>query len=142
MRVGFTLVELLIVIGIIIFLAAILLPIGFNFYQLQILNGTTDQIVWLLRQARTNALSQRNNSDCGLYFEKQQIILYQGENYQTRQIDLDEIYPLAGSVQEEGLEEINFAKGTGLPKQTGQIILKLNQGEKIIRINQMGLISY
>lgn len=142
MKNGFTLMELLIVIGIIVFLSAVFLPIGLNFYQLQVLNKTSDQVIWLLKQARTNALSQKKNSAFGLYFAEQQVILYQGESYQLRQIEMDQTYPLAESIQRYGVEEINFSKGTGLPKQTGLVTLKSNQREKTIQINQMGLISY
>jgi len=139
---GFTLMELLIVIGIIVFLSVILLPISLNFYQSQILNKTTDQLVWFLKQARSNALSQMNNFSFGLYFDQKQIVLFQGESYQARQIDQDLNLPIPNSIKISGLEEIVFAKATGLPNQSAKITLSSEQGTREIQVNEIGLISY
>ena len=134
--------ELLIVIGIIILLAAIFVPIGLNFYQIQVFNQTNDQVIWLLKQARASAMSQKNNSAFGLYFNNQQITLYQGASYQTRQADLDVNYKIPESVKIEGLGEINFSLGAGLPSQIGPIILSSNKIKKEITLNSIGLIDY
>ncbi|MFA5188573.1 MAG: prepilin-type N-terminal cleavage/methylation domain-containing protein [Patescibacteria group bacterium] len=139
---GFTLIELLIVIGIVVLLAAIFLPIGLNFYQIQVLNQTNDQVIWLLKQARSSALSQKNNSAFGLYYNNQQLTLYQGASYEARQVDFDVNYKIPSSVKIEGLSDINFSLAQGLPGQTGTIILSSNQITKTITLNSIGLIDY
>ena len=142
MKSGFTLIELIIVIAISIFLVAIFFPIGLNFYQIQVLNGGTDSIVWLLKQAQSSAISQKNDSAFGLYLAQNQAILFQGNNYQGREASQDINVAIPLSVRIAGLQEIDFAKKTGLPAQTGSIFLSLAGRSEEIQINSIGLISY
>jgi len=142
MKSGFTLIELIIVIAISIFLVAIFFPIGFNFFQIQVLNGATDSIVWLLKQAESSAISQKNNSAFGLYLAQNQAILFQGDNYQGRVASQDINVSIPMSIRITGLQEIDFAKKTGLPSQAGSIFLSLDGRSQEIQINSIGLISY
>jgi len=87
-------------------------------------------------------LSQKNNSAFGLYYNNQQLTLYQGASYQSRQADLDIDYKIPASIKIEGLDDINFSLGTGLPSQTGTITLSSNQITKEITLNSIGLIDY
>ncbi|MBU1160011.1 prepilin-type N-terminal cleavage/methylation domain-containing protein, partial [Patescibacteria group bacterium] len=58
---GFTLVELLIVIGLGIVIVAITVPIGLNFYNNQILDEASKDILSTLRKAQSYSMFQKNN---------------------------------------------------------------------------------
>jgi len=142
MKQGFTLVEILVVIAIILFLTAIIAPIGLNFYKIQVFNETHEQIVGLLKQARSNAFIQKNNADFGLYFGDKQMVLFQGPSYSQRDESYDFGLKLPALVEISGLSEIVFSRGSALPKQSGSLLIKLGQKQKEIIINEQGLIIY
>ncbi|MCX6743663.1 MAG: prepilin-type N-terminal cleavage/methylation domain-containing protein [Candidatus Parcubacteria bacterium] len=81
---GFSLIELIVVIGIIAILAIFLLPVSLNYYQREVLKKTEDQLVWLLKEARDNAINQKNGSYFGLYIANDNFIIFQGQSYSQR----------------------------------------------------------
>jgi prepilin-type N-terminal cleavage/methylation domain-containing protein len=142
MKNGFTLMELLIVIGIIVLLSIILLPIGFNYYQRELLNKTEDQLVWLLKEARDNAVNQKNGSFFGVYIAVNDFIIFQGPNYNQRAAENDSSYSFPETITISGLKEIIFVPNTGTTQQVGTISLALGQFKKDISINEFGIINY
>ncbi len=142
MKQGFTLVEILVVVAIILFLAAIMVPISLNFYKMQVFNETHERAVGLLKQARSNAFVQKNNADFGLYFGDKQMVLFQGPSYDQRNESQDLSLKLPALVEISGLSEIVFSQGSALPKQSGSLFIKLGQKQKEIIINEQGLIIY
>ncbi len=139
---GFTLIELIVVIGIVVLLAAIFLPIGFNFYRLQIFNRINDQVIWLIKEARAGALSQKGDLNFGVHLEGDQIIAYQGNNFSERQSDLDQVYPIPSFIKFSGISDISFNPGSALPSQGGTISISYNESVKNISINSLGTIDY
>ncbi len=142
MKSGFTLLELLIVIAIFFLLTAITLPVGWNFYKIQILNKTQDEIVSFLKLARNNALAQKNNSDFGVYIAKEQIVLFQGASYDSRQADKDIMFPVSKIISFSGLSEIDFNSYNAQPSQFGLITISLENQQRLIQINELGTIDY
>jgi prepilin-type N-terminal cleavage/methylation domain-containing protein len=139
---GFTLIELIIVICIIILLTALFWPIGAAYYQREILNKTEQQMIWTLKLARANAINQKNNSSFGIYIKDNQLILFQGESYAQRDASKDIIYDVPSSVKISGAEIIIFAVNTGLVNNPGLISLRTNSTIKEIKINELGVIDY
>jgi len=150
---GFTLVELLIVIGITLILAAAVAPIYGNLQVSSQLNENSSQIIQSLRLARERSVARTNNSQHGVYFEidalgdKDKYVLYQGSTYDTRdsnydrEVILDEVLSLSlpGEVSEY---EINFSKGLGVPSATGIITLTHDiSGTRQIIINSFGMVE-
>ncbi|HDQ22549.1 MAG TPA: prepilin-type N-terminal cleavage/methylation domain-containing protein [Candidatus Uhrbacteria bacterium] len=142
MKKGFTLVEVLVVMAVIFFLAVIIIPVSLNFYNLQVFNETHEQIIGLLKQARSNAFIQKNNADFGLYFGDKQMVLFQGPSYGQRDESQDFSLKLPALVEISGFSEIVFSQGSALPKQSGSLLIKSGQKQKEIIINEQGLISY
>jgi len=142
MRTGFSLIEVVIVIAILAVLIVIFLPIGLDFYRIYVVNNTEDQVIGFLKQARVDAINQKNESDFGFYHNSSQIILFEGSSYATRNPDYDLIYSVPNNINITGLQEVVFAKNSGLPSQTGTITITLDSRIKEITINSEGLISY
>ena len=78
---GFTLVELLVSLAIMLVLAVIVFNTFTTFRRNQALNMDTDIVVEVLRQARNQTLSSKNSSVYGVHFASQKITLFVGASY-------------------------------------------------------------
>ena len=83
---GFTLIELMIVVALIVLVSAFTLPVGFNFYQTSTLKDQARNLENSLRQAQAMAITGRGESSAGIaiFPEKEQYVIFEGESYQRR----------------------------------------------------------
>lgn len=142
MNKGFTLIELIIVICIVLLLGAIVWPIGANFFSQELASKAQQQIIWVLKQARANAVNQKNNSAFGVYLEKGQATLFQGNTYADRVISEDINYTLPKIVSINNLNEIVFEPNTGLVTNPGTIKIASPALSREIAVNKLGVIDY
>lgn len=152
---GFTIIELLVVIGISVILAAAAAPL---YNQLQVssqLNDNTALIIQALRIARERSIAGYNNARHGVYFDNNfggvsNYTSYQGNSFVTRQAAYDEIaiFDAALTVSSTNFAltgadiDINFSKGAGLPSNTGilRLLHSVNDGRNII-LNSVGKVE-
>ena len=148
---GFIFIELVVIIGILVMLAAIALP-AFRFFQKESdLNNSADQIINALRLTQNKTLASEGDSQWGLYFSvttsPHQYTLFQGANYASRQASFDEIHKLPKSVEiyeinlESGGAETVFERVSGITQQFGTITLRLktdNAKTAIVYIENSG----
>ncbi|MFH1462511.1 MAG: prepilin-type N-terminal cleavage/methylation domain-containing protein [bacterium] len=139
---GFTLVELLLVLGILALLMVVSLPLAADFYNNQQFDAQEQGIVQALRRAQSKAMAQELDSQFGVYIAFNQYILFKGSSYEGRDANFDETFDLPGSFQVSGLSEIVFDKLTGATSDTGTVTLTINNKTEIININEMGRINY
>ena len=145
MEKGFTLIEVLLIIAIIIALALLTLPIGINFYKTQQLDTVTNGIIQALRRAQLKAMSQTNDN-FGIYLgsgQTGQYSLFKGDSYEDRTDE--EVFDIINSISFSGVSEVVFSKLQGLPTLTGSgddIILTADSETRIININEIGRINY
>jgi len=132
---GFIFIELVVIIGILVILAAIAFP-AFRFFQKESdLNNSAEQIINTLRLAQNKTLASEGDSQWGLYFSAttspHQYTLFQGANYASRQVSLDETHKLPKNIE---IYEINLGGGgtetifervSGITQQFGTIALRL-----------------
>lgn len=156
MRKGFTIIELLVVIGISIILAAAAAPLYNGLQVTAQLNDNTSLIIQTLRTAREQSLAGYNNARHGVYFDNNvgsvsSYILYQGDSYATRQTSYDRqmFFDPALIVSSTDFVlinvadiDINFARGTGVPNNIGtlQLIHDVNGGRSIL-LNAIGSVE-
>jgi len=140
---GFTLLELLIVIGMTVIVFAFSMPFGLQFYRSQIADETSNNLVDVLRNARQYAVLQKNDSSFGVYLDSTHgnIILFQGPSYSGRNQTYDEVYPFTSGVSLGGLNEIVFSKQTGTPSATGTVDVSYGPVAKAVTIAESGGIS-
>lgn len=142
---GFTLTELLIVIGITIIVAAATIPIYGNLQISAQLNDNTAQIVQIIREAREMSMSRYNNSSHGVQFNPSNYVLYQGNSYLTRDNSYDRQFVLDNPLTltpDLGGSDVNFSKGLGVPNATGTITLSHDvEGVRQIIINDLGIVE-
>jgi prepilin-type N-terminal cleavage/methylation domain-containing protein len=145
MQKGFTIVELLIVISIILLLAMASFPIYGNLQASSQLDENTSVLIQTLRTARVNSIARVNNSHYGVKLFNNYYVLYQGSTYESRdssfdrRIDLGSVLRLSWTLSSD---DINFSAGNGTPDKIGTIILIHEiTGNKVISINTAGMIE-
>jgi prepilin-type N-terminal cleavage/methylation domain-containing protein len=139
---GFTLLEILIVIGVSLILFYLIIPVGLDFYKSQQLENETGMIVQTLKKAQLKAMAAESDSKFGVYINNDNYILFRGNSYASRNNQYDEVFDLSGSITiVDPPKEIVFSKIEGTPSFTGEIIFNSgNQTWKIL-INKFGVIS-
>jgi len=152
MKYGFTLIETLVVIGILITIAVFSFPALYTSQKDAELNNSAQEISSLLRLAREKTLSSDNLSEWGIYFSTttspHQYILFKGNSFAQRDPSFDETKELPQSIEfsSSTLEnnEVVFKKITGEVEKPGMITLRIKalpQKEKSIYIAKTGLIT-
>lgn len=140
---GFTLLEILLIILIVIFLAALTIPLGLNFYKNQQLYAHTQGILQTLRRAQVKATSVELDSNFGVYITNDNYTLFKGNFYEEvdRDTQYDEIFDLPRIITVSGLLEVVFLKFEGNPSVTGNISINSDGQSRTININEVGRIN-
>jgi type II secretory pathway pseudopilin PulG len=114
---GFTLLEILLVIGIISILLVFIVPISLDFYKSQQLETQTQSVIQTLRRAQSKATVVELDSSFGVYFGVSNYTLFKGSSYfdSGRDSQYDEIFDLPEIINVGGLNEIVFLKSEGIP---------------------------
>jgi len=153
MKNGFTLIEFLIVIAIMLFMSAVGLAMFSNLHGSTQLNENVLQIIQTLKIARERSVASYNNSAHGVFLtitNPYKYVLYQGNSYVTRNASFDRgvIFDAALSLNTSdivltgGNIDINFSQSSGQPNNTGTIIVTHNSAtSRLIKINSIGLVE-
>lgn len=140
---GFTLLEILLVIGVVVILAGISMPIYQSFQVKADLGASAQSLVQNLRQAWIFSKAMKNDSSWGIYLETGKIVLFKGSSYASRDSSFDEETVISDSISLSGMNEIVFSKLSGLPQTTGSMTLTSSDNStSTIIINSQGMIEY
>jgi prepilin-type N-terminal cleavage/methylation domain-containing protein len=101
---GFTLIELIIVVGIFLLLVALVVPALVFFKRQSLLDSTAQEIFNTLRLAQNKTLSSEGASSFGVYFETNKFTLFKGAVYSAGAPD-NEIHNLDTTLR---ISEINL----------------------------------
>ncbi|MGB2762494.1 MAG: prepilin-type N-terminal cleavage/methylation domain-containing protein [Minisyncoccales bacterium] len=137
---GFTLLELLIVIAAAILITALTIPVGVRFFQTQILDETRAGILETLRSAQNQAMFQKNDSAFGVKFLSGSYVLFQGSSYGEVPSE-DENFTLSSGITTSGIDEVVFAKLTGIPNPSGTLTITSGNDSQALNINTQGKIE-
>jgi Tfp pilus assembly protein FimT len=139
---GFTLIELMVVIAIIILFARVTDSVFVSFGSHSNLELGTDSFVEALRYAKRNSEQVQGDSKWGVKLLKDQIVVFKGESYATRNNQSDQALPLPRGVTAETLSETVFEKVTGFTTAIGTTTLSIGNKDKDIFVNAKGTITY
>lgn len=148
---GFTLIELLILISLTMILASFSMPVYSNMQASTALRDAKEQITQLIRIAKNNSCTGKNNLDHGVYFQenpqdKDKIILFSGSSYQDRISELDQEFILEKTVDIINTfnnDQLVFTKNTCMPDQSGILNIYSETLSRSINIsiNPLGIVS-
>ena len=139
---GLSLIEILIVIGLISFIGAIGITIGIDTYKRYIVRSDLDRVAVLLQKARSAAINNVGEMKHGVYFgDTGSFVLYRGANYASRLPNYDIRIERSPSVTVSGATEIIFDSFTA---KTASSTLTVSDGVQntIININSEGAIDW
>ncbi|OGY62915.1 MAG: hypothetical protein A2745_02600 [Candidatus Harrisonbacteria bacterium RIFCSPHIGHO2_01_FULL_44_13] len=161
---AFTLLEIVIVLGITAIIASVGFMNLFGFRQRQDLNLETQHLVAFLRDAQQNSITQELGQQWGVHFSNPALVgkdyytLFSGQNYNDG-LAYATVFlrpsiaffdpcenALVSSGCSVGEKEINFSKLTGLPASPDKIDLGLASGIsnllKTVKLTDAGTIEY
>lgn len=142
---GFTIIELLIVIGITAILAAGAAPIYSGLQVSTQLNESSAQISQDLRLAREQSHAGLNGVAHGVKFGTSQYTVFQGPSYATRTSGYDRVNTFSGALSISTTfagNEILFAAGTGTPSADGTVtVVHEVSGTRLITVTSSGAVT-
>lgn len=149
---GFTLMEVLIVLTIIVITIVGSTALYKSLQTSGQLNEQTSAIIQALRTAQFRALEGIGDTSHGVYFDNNaqgddRLIVYQGDSYASRNPASDsiEVFPSSVSLTlslSTSTPEIIFARQTGIPSASGTVILTLTgHGSRSIVVNRLGMVE-
>jgi prepilin-type N-terminal cleavage/methylation domain-containing protein len=132
-RRGFTLIEILLVVGVLGIVSSFSVPAYRTYQARSDLNLATEQTIQGL--ARAKLLSQNAEGDSGWGFYVPAGVLYRGTGYGQRESGADEVFPMPSTVSVSGsILDVSYSKLEGKPSATGSIILTAVDGQQRIII--------
>ncbi|MBN1617772.1 type II secretion system protein [Candidatus Dojkabacteria bacterium] len=140
---GFTLIEILLVISLMGIIFIIITGVDRSAIIRNDLIVASDMVASSIRRAQSLSQAMQQDSQWGVRIVNNQIIVFKGDSYDTRDSIYDDVYEVPSSISISGLDEIIFAKLTGDPDITGSIVLNtsINQSNTI-SINEKGIVDY
>lgn len=149
MQKGFTLLEILSAVGIIILLCIIIISSFSSFRKNQEFENSIEDAVSLLNSARAKTLSSENASQYGVHIESSRIVLFKGEIFSLSD-PYNQIIDLPSSVEIKdinlngGGDSVVFKRLTGDTDNYGSFVISAKsdiQKTKTISIKSTGILN-
>lgn len=143
-KLGFTLVEVILVVAITTFVVGIGAPVYGSFVRDNDLNVATNVIIQNLYRAQSKSRSGENDSQWGIAVDNNShsITLFAGPTYGSRNTSLDTTFTTNSSITFSGLSGVVYSKVSGLPQSTGSITLTSGNKSKVVSWNGKGTVEY
>ena len=139
---GFTLAELLLSLALFGAIVGLSAPLTQSFLFQREVESATNMIVSASRTAQNKSISNENESRWGVYIEQDQVTIFAGDTYTTRDTAEDITLLYEGTVTITGLGEVVFTQIDGFPQTTGTLQVTRNQIDNTIEFNEKGAIFY
>lgn len=145
---GFTLVEMLVAIGILTVVASIGVYFFASLYKKEALEKDTASLVALINQARMLSVSSKDASAFGVHLQNDKAVLFEGFSYVSGGAN-EKTSGFSGKVQVSsyalagGGSDIVFDRLTGNTSNSGTIVLSLKDGSAstTVTVLQTGVVQ-
>ena len=151
-RMGFTLIEILVVVALLTIVSGLGLIVGMDSYRGYLFRTDRDTLVSLLERARGQAVNNMcigasctNGRPHGVFIDMagSRYLLFQGATYATRDSAADEVIVASSAIYRSGLSEVVFEQLSGNANPQGDIVLSGVVGAvSTTSINAAGRISW
>lgn len=146
MRNGFTLIEIVVVLGITTMLASVLLFADMTTYKSSSLREERERLVTLLERARAQAMTNVHQSPHGVRITAGGYVQFEGDSFATahhdRDVTMQTVYPVVFA--NSSPNEIVFSQLSGDANYEGDIVLSdpNSRATAVFSINHEGAISW
>ncbi len=141
---GFSIIEILVAIGILVLLMGIGLFLSMDFYRTYSFNYDKDIVISILQKARNQAVSNINQSSYSVYYDdaKKELVIFEGSVYVPNDPSNESIPIERLGIAWSGI--INFEQLTGNVAAAPLEITLISVGKPplTITINEQGRINY
>lgn len=138
---GFTLVELVVSLGILVFIFGLGSFVSMDVYRAHIFASEKTTLLTILQKARSQAQNHIGSVAHGVYIAPSAYILFSGSSYDARDISKDISFPVSPSIHESGLQEVVFVPLTAQVELPGDITLMDSVRSGTLSINEEGRID-
>lgn len=135
---GYSLIELLLVVALILLLGASTTPFLSNFIQRNHMETTKSSLVSFLRKAQANTMDGKLNVDWGVCLSGDTLLLYADDCSSPVQSFSHQI---PGSIGITGFSDIQFSSVKGVPSATPTITVTSDIDVQTITINAVGMVN-
>jgi prepilin-type N-terminal cleavage/methylation domain-containing protein len=138
---GFTLVEMLVVLGIFSVMAAAFAPFTYDSYQSTLFLSEKSSLVSLLQHARQQSIDNMDGMPHGVHFGNDEATMFEGETYassstQSGEVDLSKTVTLVGGA------DVVFAQLSGISSEPMSLQLIDGRRSASITVETSGRIDY
>jgi len=138
---GFTLIEILIALTILSAIFGLGFPVTWSFYGTYQFDSEGKVLVSVLEQARNSAMINRNQSAHGVFINDDQMTVFQGASYASRNASMDKIFPRNRLIAISGPAEIVFSALSGQVSSSTYIVSYQHRSTNI-QANSYGAIIF
>lgn len=143
MKRGFSLLELVLTIGIAVTLMAAISPFLYSKKTRSDVDLATMSVAQRFRRASLLAAASDSSDSWGVKVVTGQIIVFRGSSYASRVTAQDEITTIDSNLTIGGTSEFVFSRFTGIPVSTGSLTLSSGTGQtKTMTVNAAGMVEY
>ncbi len=139
---GFTLIEILVTMGIFAVLLSLGLLFGIDFYKAYAFNSERQLVVGILQKARSRSLANINQSAYGVCISGSNYIIFFGSVSCDPNNSANEVYSAHPGISNTGLS-VSFAQLSGRPTPANSsLTLQYDQRTAVININSEGRVDW
>jgi len=140
---GFTLIEVLLTIAIVLLVGAISAPFYMSFHSSSQIDVTAQELIQTLRRAELKALNNENDDNWSVAIgENDQVTLFKGSDYYIRDTSFDEEFDIPPNIEISGIPIVVYQKFSGNPSEIGTINITNQERTVNINLNSLGVIDY
>ncbi|KKQ80268.1 MAG: hypothetical protein UT02_C0012G0019 [Parcubacteria group bacterium GW2011_GWC2_38_7] len=142
-RPGFTLLELVITIGIFLIIAGVSVPLYFKFQEFSEKESVKQETLQMIREVQLQAKIGLDNNNHGIYFSGHNYTTYTGLTFASKIAGSDQDYELSNIISVEAETDLNFLKNTGTPTIDTSLLLTNDRSNEsaTFTINEIGLVE-
>jgi prepilin-type N-terminal cleavage/methylation domain-containing protein len=139
---GFTLIEVLVVMGILTIITSLGYLVTVDFYKSYAFNAERDTIISLMQKARAQSLSNINQAGHGFYVNGNNYIVFQGLNYANRTSSYDQALSISPGISVSPQPfEADFGQISGTSSSLS-LVLTDGKRSETISLNSEGQINW
>lgn len=129
-RRGFTLIEVLVVVAVLVVLSAIMATSLSAFRNSKVLDAAVEDTLTTISKARGDTLAGKNNTQYGVHFQSDRIVLFVGNTYVANDANnkttmLDSALEISTISLAGGGVDVIFDRLTGNTSQSGTVVIRV-----------------